>query len=113
MYDDEELDDLKEELNELKTGPKYIDLRNTDLGFNTYPHDMALDDAVEALDETEKRLNVFLLADETLIDKKFQKRILTKELNDYIGHLHHDKLKKFLQDHRVQISRVKDKLNNM
>ena len=112
MSDENELEELRYELNELKNGPKYIKLRNNHESLS-YIENLSFDNAVEALHETEMRLSILSLADESLIDKKFQKQILKKEFNSYICHLNHDKLKQFLQDHRVQIARVRDKLNNL
>jgi hypothetical protein len=62
--------------------------------------------AEAALKEIGKRLSLLTKADNSLIDKKFLKKILKKELNRHLLNLNASQLKTFMENNRTFLERT-------
>jgi len=95
-----------EDVDFISPSPRYFNLEPSSSELKEYEQSYNLMIAERALEEAEDRLRVLVQADDKLIDKRYQKQIIKKELNHYIALLDGDGLRKFLQDHRMRLSDV-------
>lgn len=104
MYDENQVN----EENEIMDEEMAIDLGGIPENI-AYPHSperIRYYLAETALKEISRRLNLLTKADNSLIDKKFHKKILKRELNKYIFYLNASQLENFMENNRTFLARA-------